>query len=232
MEIKCSPRLLGLCNMVPAGRSVADIGTDHGLLPLYLIEQQIVPFAVASDRIQPPIKTLARLVQELGLEEKISVRLGEGLSVLTPGEADTIVIAGMGGMTMLEILEQAPQVLAVAHCLVLQPQRDIPKVRQWLGDHGWQIAKEDLVWDEGRFYEIICAQPGEMVLTPKEAQFGPVLLRQKPPLLLDYLQYQKEEAQRLLAQLTREPEQTAGLKERERELKEQLTQIEEVMACL
>ena len=100
MNVKLSPRLETIAQMIPAGAKVADIGTDHGRLPRYLVAKGLSPFVVASDRIKMPIAALKSQVQALGLEEQISVRLGDGLTVAQPGEVDTIVLSGMGGMTM------------------------------------------------------------------------------------------------------------------------------------
>lgn len=232
MNVKLSPRMQVLANMVPNGLSMADIGTDHGRLPLYLIEQGIVPLAIASDRIKMPVAALKSQVHALGWENKISVRLGDGLAVLAPGEAATIVISGMGGMTMIEILEGCPQVVAKTQRLILQPQRSIPLVRQWLAAHHWRIIEEALVLDEGRYYEVLCAEPGEMMLPDREALFGPVLLQKKPALFRDYLLTRRADAQRLLARLEKEQPPTPLAGEKIRQVTELIIEIDEVIACL
>ena len=232
MQIKLSPRLETIAKMIAAGDKVADIGTDHGRLPLYLVGKGISPFVIASDRIKMPIAALERQVRAAGLEHQVSVRLGEGLAVLSPGEADTIVLSGMGGMTMIEILEQSPQVVAATRRLVLQPQRSIPLVRQWLAAHGWRIIAEDIVLDEGRYYEVICAEQGEMTLTEWEREFGPVLLREQPPLMKEYLLCRKEDALRLLGALEREQSPTPLAAEKICQMKQMIDDIEEVIACL
>lgn len=232
MNVKLSPRLETIAQMIPAGAKVADIGTDHGRLPLYLVEKGLSPFVVASDRIKMPIAALKSQVQALGLEEQISVRLGDGLTVAQPGEVDTIVLSGMGGMTMIEIFSQSPQVAAAAQRLILQPQRSIPQVRQWLAAHGWRIIAEDIVLDEGRYYEVLCAEPGEMALSDRDALFGPVLLQQKPALFRGYLLTRREDAQRLLARLEQEQPPTPLAVEKIEQVKELILAINEVITCL
>lgn len=232
IEVKLSPRLMAIVNMIPIGAAVADIGTDHGRLPLFLVGQGIAPFAIASDRIRIPIAELKEQVAEMGLADKISVRLGDGLQVLQPGEADTIILSGMGGMTMIDIFERAPQVVASAGCLVVQPQRSIPLVRQWLAAHHWRIIREDVVLDDGRYYEVICAEQGRMTLTEREAEFGPVLLEEKPLLLEDYLLARKEDGERLLRTLGRTEEPTPLTIEKINQVKKQIAEIEEVLKCL
>lgn len=232
MPIKLSPRMQALANTVPSGRPMADIGTDHGRLPLYLVEQGIVPFAIASDRIKMPIAALKSQVRALGWEDKISVRLGDGLTVLAPGEVETIVLSGMGGMTMIEILERCPQVVQTASRLVLQPQRSIPVVRQWLASHHWRIADEALVLDEGRYYEVLCADQGEMALTEKEMNFGPVLLQKKPDFFHGYLIARREDAQLLLARLEQEQPPTPLAMKKIKQVKGLILGIDEVIACL
>lgn len=232
MNVKLSSRMQTIANMVPGNLPVADIGTDHGRLPLYLIENGIVPFAIASDRIKMPIAALKSQVSACGWEDKISVRLGDGLTVLTPGEVETIIISGMGGMTMLEILEQSPQVTATARRLILQPQRSIPLVRQWLADHHWCIIGEDIILDEGRYYEVLCGEQGEMALTEKEINFGPILLQKKPDLFRGYLISRKEDACRLLDTLEKEPSPTQLAGEKIKQVKRLILEIDEVISCL
>ena len=160
------------------------------------------------------------------------MRLGEGLAVLLPGEVDTIVLSGMGGMTMIEILSESSQVTAATRRLVLQPQRSIPLVRQWLAAHGWCIIEEEIVLDEGRYYEVICAAQGEMALTEREADFGPVLLGKRPSLLRGYLASRKEDALRLLKRLEEEQLPTPLAAEKICQVKQMIGDIEEVMSCL
>ena len=125
-------RLSAVAALVREGRRVADIGTDHALLPVWLVRTGRCPAAVASDIRQGPAAAARRQVEKAALSDRISVRVGDGLAPLAPGEAEDIVIAGMGGETVAEILAAAPWVRNKAYHLVLQPMSKPEKLRQFL----------------------------------------------------------------------------------------------------
>ena len=148
--MKLGHRLKVIASMVPTGLTLADIGTDHAYLPIYLIEQNIVPCAIAGDVHQGPYLTAQNAVSSLQLEHRISVQLGNGLEVVKPGEADVVVIAGMGGATIIDILQSCPEVTRTVKRLILQPMIAASLVRKWLHTHGWWIVEEQLVEEEGK----------------------------------------------------------------------------------
>ena len=198
MRIKLSDRLQAVAKYVEPGARVADIGTDHGYLPVYLVVNDIAPRVIATDRGKGPLSAAAQLVSLLSLDTQVDLRLGDGLAVLQPGEVDTICIAGMGGMAIRDILAEGMDVAGSAARLVLQPQRNVPSVRHFLVENGWRIVAEDLVEDDGFYYEIIVAEPGEMTLSETEAEFGPLLLAEGHPLLGDFLRLRQADLTRLL----------------------------------
>ena len=179
-----------------------------------------------------PIAALKSQVAALGWENRISVRYGDGLTVAVPGEVETVVISGMGGMAIIGILEQSPLVVQGLSRLILQPQRSIGEVRRWLGEHGWRLVRESLVWEDGRYYEILCADQGEMRLSEREINFGPILLQEKPLLLGDYLATRKEDACRLLSRLEKEQPPSPLATEKIRQVQQNMLEIDEVIACL
>ncbi len=180
-------RLATLAALVPQGARMADIGTDHAYLPVYLLKEGRVERAIASDVLPGPCKAAEKTIREAGLAEQIEVRCGDGLATLQPGEADTIVLAGMGGPTMTAILERSPAVLAQATCLLLQPMGGAATVRRWLYEHGWFLEAEDLVVEREHWYEILSARRGQQPC-PREALLwlGPVLTKTGHPLLREY----------------------------------------------
>lgn len=200
-KIILSPRLQAVADLVPPGAALADIGTDHGYLPAALLQQGLIRRAIAGDYNRGPYLSALHLAEELGLAEQMSVRHGNGLAVLQPGEADCISICGMGGTLMRDILAAAPQVLAQVKRLVLQPQRHNEHLRLWLMQNGWRIVTENLVQDNGHIFEIIAAEPGEMQLDELEMEFGPLLLQKQHPLLPLRLQEQLEMEDRVRAHL-------------------------------
>ncbi|WP_295630406.1 class I SAM-dependent methyltransferase [uncultured Mitsuokella sp.] len=188
--MKLGERLQALADFVPEGSRVADIGTDHGYLAVELVQSGRAKFVVASDKNAGPYEAAVRTVRENGLtDDVISVRLGDGLQSLEPGEVDTVCIAGMGGALMIEILEGAPKVVNELTTLILQPQGAAAELRQWLYKKHWYIEDESLVLDDGRIYEIIKAKRGRHKMPePLLLEIGPVLWKKKPPLLRHHIE--------------------------------------------
>ncbi|MBQ3180701.1 MAG: SAM-dependent methyltransferase [Firmicutes bacterium] len=198
MRIKLSNRLQAVAKYVTPGARVADIGTDHGYLPVYLVVNDLSPRVIATDRGKGPLAAAGQLVSLLSLDTQIDLRLGDGLAVLQPAEVDVVCIAGMGGMAIRDILAEGMPVARSLKRLVLQPQRNVPAVRNFLVENGWRIVAEDLAEDDGFYYEIIVAEPGEMALSEEEAEFGPLLLAEGHPLLEDFLLLRQADLTRLL----------------------------------
>ncbi|HIU10836.1 MAG TPA: SAM-dependent methyltransferase [Candidatus Avidehalobacter gallistercoris] len=228
MRIKLSNRLQAVARQIPAGRRVADIGTDHGYLPVFLAVNDISPQIIASDLGKGPLAQAEQLVGLLSLENQISCRLGDGLSVLVPGEADVICIAGMGGMAITEIIAEGMVQAKAAGRLVLQPQRNVAAVRRFLADNGFRIVAEDLAEDDGFYYEIIAAEPGEMQLSDLEAEFGPLLLSCGHPLLEGFLNLRERDLTRLLESMSEN--NSAGSCKRKMQLEEEISRVAKVIA--
>jgi len=165
-EVQLSDRLSAVAEYVLQGHPMADIGTDHALLPVYLIQKGIVPQAVAGDIHRGPAQAAERQVQAAGLSSRVSVRIGDGLAVLSPGEAATVTIAGMGGGTMAEILNSAGDALIGVRRLVLQPNIGERIVREWLAAHHWKLIDERLIEEDGLLYEVMAADRSD----PAEAE--------------------------------------------------------------
>ena len=190
MKVPISNRLLLCAALVPPGSRVADIGTDHGYLAVELVKSGKAKFVVASDKNTGPYEAAVRTVRENGLADNvISVRLGDGLKRLKPGEVDTVCIAGMGGALMVEILEGSSDVVETLETLVLQPQSAAPELRRWIYRKHWHIEDESLALDDGRIYEIIKAKRGRRKMPePLLLEIGPVLWEKKPPLLRHHIE--------------------------------------------
>ncbi|MDD2497328.1 MAG: class I SAM-dependent methyltransferase [Desulfitobacteriaceae bacterium] len=230
MNIKLSSRLTAVASMVRKGSVVADIGTDHGYLPAYLISQGISPYTIASDVSQGPLNAAKEVVELLALGRKVDLRLGDGLKVLSPGEADTICIAGMGDSTIIKILAGTPDVLTEVKRLVLQPMRGTSQLRRWLMEYGWDIVDEELVFEGGLFYEIIGAQPGECCLTEAEIEVGPVLMKKRHTLLKKFLQ--EKIASLELIGSNMEHGNASRVKKKQGEVNARISMLKQVMECL
>lgn len=144
-------------SMVRPGSRIADIGTDHAYLPLHLVGAGICPAAIASDIRPGPAATARQHVAAAGLEGRITVRLGDGLSCVRPDEADDIVIAGMGGETIASILEGAPWVKDARYHLILQPMTRPEKLREYLLTGGFALCGERVVVDGAHLYTVMAA---------------------------------------------------------------------------
>lgn len=140
------------------GRTFADIGTDHAHLPIALVRAGRVPAAVATDSAAGPLAAARRSVAAAGLADAVVLRRGWGLEPLVPGEAGTIVVAGMGGYLIRDILAARLDVASAADRLVLQPMRDAAVLRRWLWANGWVLSAECLARENDRFYAVLAAE--------------------------------------------------------------------------
>ncbi len=230
MRIKLSNRLQAVARQIPAGLRVADVGTDHGYLPVYLVVNDIAPKVIASDRGKRPLDSARQLISLLSLENQIDVRLGDGLSVLQPDEAEVICLAGMGGVAIKEIISAGLPLAQAAKRLVLQPQRNVPAVRRFLVSNGFKIVAEDLAEDDGFYYEIIAVEPGLMELTEQEADFGPLLLRDGHPLFKDFLILKETDLTQLLAAMA--DNNSKDSLQRKKQLEEEISHIGKLIGSL
>ena len=158
-QLQLQPRLQLLADMVPADTRLADIGTDHGYLPVWLLQQGKITYAIASDINAEPLNHARQSAKEYGVSG-IDFRLCGGLDAINPAGVDTIAIAGMGGETIIHILEQAPWTKDGKHTLLLQPMTKTELLRDWLTDNGYCFTKERLVWDKDFLYPVMQVTAG------------------------------------------------------------------------
>lgn len=233
--MELSGRLQAVADMVTEGGRVADIGCDHGYTSIYLWKEKKCRRIIAMDVKTGPLERAKANINKYNLSDYIEVRLSDGAEALKEDEADTLLMSGMGGRLTIDILKKAFGRLGKSFELVLQPQSEIFLVRAFLRDEGIEIVDETMVFDQGKFYSVIKAQPkaGGKGLTagdkgkrkgrqrrPQivEDYFGPVLLDKRPEVFLDFLNKEKEKTEGLLLQVTKE--------ERKRELQEYLSYVE------
>ena len=174
-QLELSPRLQLLADWVPQGARLADVGTDHAYLPVWLTLHGRVTSAIASDLRKGPLERARETGWTYGAEG-IDYRLGDGLAFIRPEEADTIVIAGMGGENIASILAAAPWTADGRHTLLLQPQTHAEDLRRFLMDHGYAIRREALVRDRGTLYPVMEVTAGEMTLSQGQLWGGAGLL--------------------------------------------------------
>jgi tRNA (adenine22-N1)-methyltransferase len=157
--ITLSKRLEAIASLITPGYIVADVGTDHGYIPIYQIQQNRSPSAIAMDLREGPLQRAREHIQMCGLSDRIHTRLSDGTAALGVGEADTIVVAGMGGELVLHILTDGEEVCRSAKELILQPQSEIAAVRRYLREHAYRIAAEDMVFEDGKYYPMMRVIP-------------------------------------------------------------------------
>lgn len=197
-------RLETIGRLVPQDSVLADIGTDHAYLPVWLIEQGRITKAIAGDIAAGPCQAARSTIAQHGLQQQVEVRMGSGLSVVQPGEASCITIAGMGASTMIAILEADLAVAEAAEALILQPMAGAASLRKWLCTHGWELADEELVDDAPHFYEIMAARRGvSREYSEVEYAVGPVLLAKKHALVGRQLERQLSTTRQLLENMGR-----------------------------
>lgn len=211
--MKLSERLLTIANLVPNNSIVADIGTDHGYIPAYLIENNISKKVIGTDISRGSLDKIVEYVKKLGLEDKVDTRLGDGLEVIKPYEVDTVIIAGMGGLLIRDILEKDKNVTDSITDFILQPMVASKELRQYLVENNFEIIKEELVKEENKYYEIIYVKKGKSHIE-KEIYYeiSPILIENKHPLLKEFVENKIMAAEKILIEI--EGKDTEKSKER------------------
>ncbi|KXS41870.1 MULTISPECIES: tRNA (adenine(22)-N(1))-methyltransferase [unclassified Candidatus Frackibacter] len=229
--MQLSKRLLKLISFVDQPCSIADIGTDHAYLPIYLAKNFSCDKLIATDIKQGPYEAAVSNIKKFGLQDKIEVRIGAGLTVLKPKEVKSIVIAGMGGNTIIDILTNEIEVTNSLEKLILQPMNASYNLREWLVTNHWQIKDEGLVREGAKFYEVIAAQPGQEIIDNDFLlEVGPRLREEEPQDYKEFLLSKAEGWQRILNDLPEK--EIPELINKRRVLEEKIANIREVIQCL
>lgn len=153
MEV--SKRLKAVAELVSAGSIVCDVGCDHGYVPIYLIQNHICPKVIAMDVGAGPLNRAREHIRTFCLEKYIVTRLSDGVAELREGEADCLILAGMGGRLVIKILTEGRDKIRSMQELILQPQSDIAFVRSFLRKEGWRTVREDMVYEDGKYYPMM-----------------------------------------------------------------------------
>ena len=201
--MQLSKRLQAVAGLVTPGNRVADVGCDHAYISIFLAEKKLSPRIIAMDINRGPIERAKENISKYGYGAIIEVRRSDGLKLLQPGEADTILIAGMGGVLMKQILNCRPEVLSEAEELILQPQSDIHLVRETLREYGFYITAENMLMEDGKYYVCMKARADRLIpdtkpykLTGREHfYYGRLLLEHKNPVLREYLLREKQQCE-------------------------------------
>lgn len=188
MKLPISKRLLCCASMVQPGSRVADIGTDHGYLGIYLLQSGAARHVIACDLRKDPLENARRNAKLFGVDGEMELRLSDGLEKILPDEVDTVVMAGMGGDLIQKILSQCPWRKREGLQFILQPQSAGNVLRRWLCEDGFEIRREEPVQDGHFLYTVMDIRQGEPApLTPGTEYASPALLASKSPLVGTYL---------------------------------------------
>lgn len=204
-EQTLSKRLERVAAHIPTGARLADIGSDHGYLPVALMRRGAIAAAVAGEVALTPFRAAERTVGENGLGQRITVRLANGLGAIQPADGITAIsICGMGGETIRDILDSGKARLSGHERLVLQPNGGEQPLRQWLMENGYRILCEEVLRENRFYYEIIVAErAGPVVYSAEELYFGPLQMQARSPVFLAKWQRILREKQRTLIHFTR-----------------------------
>ena len=222
--MKLSKRLQTIADFVKKDAVVADIGTDHAHIPIYLIENNIIDKAYACDINKGPLEKAKENIANFGVSENIVLRLSNGLDKMSNKEVDTIIIAGMGGELIIDILNRGKVFFDKKNTFILSPHTKTDEVRDYLIRKGFKIIKEDMCIDEGKFYTVMEGRYTENKLMYSEAEllYGKYLIENKHPVLLRFLKKEEEKYINILS--------NTGLNEdRKKELRHRLDIIKETM---
>ena len=229
--MELSKRLYAVAGLVTEGASVADIGTDHGYIPIYLIKEGIASKVIALDVKKGPLERARMHIIGYGLKDRIKTRLSDGLQEVKPGEVDTMIAAGMGGGLVIRILQEGRKVADQLSALILQPQSEIEKVRKYLNQSGFRITEEKMVEETGKYYPMMRVAHGEAEdYEEYEYLYGKRLLEKKDPVLKKYLLREKEIRESILKQLAKHKDsQTA--RDREKTVREEWRLVCLALSC-
>lgn len=227
--MELSKRLQAVADLVGKNRVVADIGTDHGYIPIYLIESGKCENAFAMDVNEGPLLRAKEHIEIHGLADQITTRLSDGVKALQIGECESVVVAGMGGALAIKIMEEGKEIFKNLKEFVLQPQSELEKVRQYLVENDFQIVDEDMVLEDGKFYpmmKVVNERTSKYSLV--ELRYGRILLNKKHPVLKMFLEKEVIKKEMIISNL--QSQQAEHIRMRIQELQTELEIVKETLA--
>lgn len=225
-----SDRLLAVASMVTTGSIVCDVGCDHGYVSIYLVNNHVCPHVIAMDVNAGPLGQAREHIREAGLLPYIDTRRSDGLKALKPGEADSLIIAGMGGRLMERILHEGREQIRGMQEVILQPQSEIASFRKFLREQGYRLLSENMIFEDGKYYPMMKAAPcaaadvseADMRVAAgaddgrvtEEAgnglwqqvcdRYGGLLLKEKHPVLHRFLLWERDHHETIMGRLMRQ----------------------------
>lgn len=225
--MELSKRLQFIADHIDKCKTLIDVGTDHGYIPIYSVKHKLCESAIASDINKEPVKKAEMNTVLEGVKSSIQVRIGGGLEVIEIGEAEGAVIAGMGGNLIRDILEKDIEKTASFKFLILQPAQNPEVLREYLYNNGYEVMEEDLCIDEGIYYELFKVSKTntkeKVSLDPIYYEISPRLLKDKNKLMLPYLESKEEKYRKILGFIKDNSESALN---RKKDIEDKLKEIE------
>ena len=225
-----SNRLEKISNMITEVESVVDVGTDHAYVPIYLVNNNIIKRAIASDINKGPVKKAEDNVSRYNLQSKIECRLGGGLTTIKPYEVEAGIIAGMGGNLIRDIIEERMNVFKSLKYLIVQPVQNPEVLREYIYNNEIEIVDEAVIKEDNKFYEILKIRYSgeEQKIDPIYYEISKILVERKDPTMKEYLEFKLRKYNSICSTLTQNTESAI---KRKKELYENIKKIEEFLLC-
>lgn len=196
--MKLTPRLEKIASMIPKCTCVGDVGTDHAYIPVALVERQIVTRAIASDVVDGPVRNARKTVERYGVSNQVEVRKGSGLAPYDIGEIQGVIIAGMGGPLIAEIIEADYELAHALDFMILQPMIGQEVLREYLESHNFKIVEEYIETEGDKFYEIIKVVTGQMTIDEAlHYEIGPLLSQKDDEKVKAFLSFKLKKYQKI-----------------------------------
>lgn len=211
MMPKLSNRMKCIADMVTPGKVVADIGCDHAFISIYLVKQGISEGGLAMDIAAGPLENAKKNIEMYGVADKVKTRISNGMDALEKNESDAAIISGMGGPLIIDILSRGISKLSEGYELILSPQSEIEDVRHFLRESSFRIVDEEMMIEDGKYYNIIKAIYLENATDDQEVdtnkvydRYGKLLIQKKSPVLLRYSEERIEKLEGIYCKLSKE----------------------------
>jgi len=229
--MELSLRLRTIAAMVEKCDGVADIGTDHGYIPIFLVKNDVCKRAIASDINLGPIEKAKLNISLENLSAQIDCRLGGGLTTIKPNEVNCAIIAGMGGNLIRDIILEREEVFNSLDNAILQPVQNPEVLRRFIYEQGYSIVDEELCFDQNKFYEILKVRYDNKPQHKEDIfyEVGETLINKKHPLIKEYLQYKIEKNEKIYENIK---DETESAEQRKSEIKLKISRLKELIECL
>lgn len=226
-----SNRLKHISNLITDVKSLVDVGTDHAYIPIYLVKNNTVTTAVASDINKGPVEKAKKNVKSYNLSNKISCRLGAGLTTVRPKEVEAAIIAGMGGNLIRDIIEDSLEVFKHLNYAVLQPVQNPEVLREYIYKSGFTILDETIVKDDEKYYEVIKVKydNNKQNIEPIFYEISKTLFIKKDPVFKEYIEFKLNKYTRVYENIK---DETELAQRRKLELEGIIIKLKEFLQCL